>query len=53
MSELYDQYRHWKGEAKKKQQVSDLAVGGVLKTLRPDMYAGYKDGKVVYVWDKK
>jgi hypothetical protein len=53
VSKLYDQYGLWKGEAEKKQQVSDLAVGGILKTLRPDMFAGYKDGKVVYVWDKK
>ena len=30
---------------------SDLRVGGVLKTLRPDLYAGYKNGKVVYLWD--
>ena len=26
-------------------------MGGVLKTLRPDLYAGYKNGKVVYLWD--
>ena len=52
VSELFDKYRHWKGEAESKQQVNDAVVGGVLAQLRPDMYAGYKNGKVVYVWER-
>ena len=52
MSELFDQYQHWKGVAERRQQVSDAVVGGVLVQLRPDMYAGYENGKVVYVWDR-
>ena len=52
VSELFDKYRHRKGEAERKQQVSNAVVGGVLARLRPDMCAGYKNGKVVYVWDR-
>ena len=51
VSELYDQYRAWKNCAEELRRNSDLVVGGVLKTLRPDLYAGYKNGKVVYLWD--
>jgi hypothetical protein len=53
VSELFDQYRHWKDYAEKLQQNFDRHVGCVLVGLRPDLYAGYEKGKAVTVLDLK
>jgi hypothetical protein len=52
VSELFDKARYWMEQAARFKRHSDQAVAAAFRAHRPDMYAGYENGKVVYVWDR-
>jgi hypothetical protein len=53
VSELYDRAMYWREKAARFNRYSDQTVAAVLRRHRPDVYAGYENGKIVYVWDVK
>ena len=53
VSELFDQAMYWREKAARFNRYSDQTVAAVLRRHRPDVYAGYENGKIVYVWDVK
>jgi len=52
LREERDESLAWEQLAGRLTRDSNEKVGRVLKGLRPDVYAGYENGKVVYVWDR-
>jgi hypothetical protein len=52
LREERDESLAWEQLAGRLTRDSNEKVGRVLRGLRPDVYAGYENGKVVYVWDR-